>query len=233
MSLHPLVVGDLVVEVVRKKVKHIRLTVYPPDGRVRVSIPLRVNDESVRQAVQSKLTWILRQQAKMKVQEQRTPREYISGEKHSFQGNRFVLNVSYRNASPSVRVRDNCLELSVHPGSDTAQRERVLVAWYRRQLKEAIPPLIAKWEARIGVSVSDWGVRQMKTKWGTCNIRAHRIWLNLELVKKPERCLEYVVVHEMVHLLERYHNAHFKGLMDQFLPQWRLLKDELKREPVL
>jgi hypothetical protein len=231
--MHQLVIDDIVVEIVRKKMKHFRLTVYPPDGRVRASVPLRVSDASVREAVLSKLAWIKRQQVKVKSQERQPLLQYVSGEKHLFQGNRYVLEVVTRNARPGVILRNaSCLELVVRPGSDAAQRERVLTAWYRDQLKKAIPELIAKWEARIGVEVSDWGVKQMKTKWGTCNIRAHRIWLNLELAKRPERCLEYVVVHEMVHLLERYHNAHFKGLMDQFYPQWRLVRDELKREPL-
>lgn len=230
--MHQLIIDGITVEVVRKKIKHFRLTVYPPDGRVRASVPLRVNDNSVRQAVLSKSAWIKRQQAKLQNQERPpAPLQYLSGEKHFFQGKHYVLEVIYRNARPGVTIRDaTCLELSVRPGSGAAERGRVLNAWYRSQLKEAIPPLIAKWETRIGVEVKEWGVKQMKTKWGTCNIQAQRIWLNLQLARRPERCLEYVVVHEMVHLLERYHNAHFKGLMDQFYPNWRLLQKELKRD---
>ncbi|MCZ7554617.1 MAG: M48 family metallopeptidase [Anaerolineales bacterium] len=231
--MHQIIVNDLVVDVVRKDIKNLHVAVYPPSGRVRVAAPLRVDDEAVRLAVISKLGWIKRQQAKFVAQERQSAREYVSGESHYFQGNRYLLNVLYLPEKQGVVIRHNTkIELIVRPGGDTAQRERVMLAWYRRQLKEAIPLLFAKWEPVIGVEVADWGVRQMKTKWGSCNIEARRIWLNLELVKKPTQCLEYIIVHEMVHLLERHHNDRFIGLMDKFLPSWRLLRDELNREPL-
>ena len=139
----------------------------------------------------------------------------------------------YRDGVPKVVVRNNTtIDLVVRPGSDTAQRERVMFAWYRRQLKQLVPPLIAKWEAIVGVDVAEWRVKQMKTKWGTCNPAAGRIWLNLELIKKPVNCLEYIIVHEMVHLLERQHNDRFVAYMDKFMPQWRLLRDELNQAPL-
>ncbi len=230
---HPITVHGLVVEVVRKNIKHLHLAVYPPNGRVRVAAPLRVNDEAVRLAVISKLGWIKRQQAKFAGQERQSAREYVSGESHYFQGRRYRLNVIYQAGPPKVSIRNNTrLDLIVRPGSDTWPRERVLLAWYRQQLKALIPPLIVKWEAILGVTVAEWGVKQMKTRWGTCNIQARRIWLNLELIKKPELCLEYVVVHELVHLLERHHNDRFAALMDQAMPQWRLHREELNREPL-
>src|SRR6266568_1648884 len=188
---HQIIVNDLVVDVVRKNIKNLHLGVYPPAGRVRVAAPLRVNDEAVRLFTISKLTWIKRQQAKFEGQERQSAREYVSGESHYYQGNRYLLNVMYHEGLPAVIIRNNkTMDLVVRPGSDTSKRERILIAWYRQQLKEEIAPLIAKWEAIIGVKVAEWGVKQMKTRWGTCNIEARRIWLNLELVKKPVHCLE-------------------------------------------
>ena len=230
--MHQIVVNGLVVDVVRKDIKNLHLAVYPPNGRIRVAAPSRVDDEAVRLAVISRLAWIKRQQAKFEGQERQSAREYVSGESHYYQGNRYLLNVVYHDAPPKVAIRNKTtLDLFVRTGSDTAQRQRVLLAWYRKQLKEMVPPLIAKWKAIIGVDVADWGVKQMKTKWGSCTIEARRIWLNLELTKKPAHCLEYIVVHEMVHLIERYHNDRFIAYMDQFMPQWRFLRDELNKAP--
>lgn len=230
---HQIRVSGLVVEVVRKKIKNLHLGVYPPGGRVRVAAPLHVSDEAVRLAVITRLAWIKRQKAKFGGQERQSEREFASGESHYFQGYRCRLNVVYQKGWARVVVPNkSTIDLYVRDGSDTSQRKRVFLNWYRQQLKSMIPPLIEKWESIIGEKVDDWGVRQMKTKWGTCTIKARRIWLNLELVKKPVQCLEYVIVHEMVHLLERYHNDRFAALMDSFLPQWRLFRDELNRSPL-
>ncbi|MCC7362081.1 MAG: M48 family metallopeptidase [Anaerolineales bacterium] len=233
MEGHQIAVAGLVVDVVRKDIKHLHLAVYPPAGRVRVAAPLRLDDEAVRLAVVSRLGWIRQQQAKFAEQERETEREYLSGESHYFQGARYRLNVIYQAGRPGVAVRNNrMLDLIVRPGSDRAQRERVMLEWYRQQLKDELARLVPRWEQAIGVTATQVGVKQMKTKWGTCNTRARRLWLNLELAKKPARCLEFVLVHELVHLLERHHNAQFQGLMDRHLPQWRLLRDELNREPL-
>src|SRR5690242_11130214 len=170
---HQIIVSDLVVDVVRKDIKNLHLAVYPPAGRVRVAAPLRVNDEAVRLLIISRLAWIKRQQSRFEGQERQSAREYVSGESHYYQGNRYLLNVMYHNGSPAVIIRNNkTMNLFVRSGSDTSKRERVLIAWYRQRLKEEIAPLIAKWEAIIGVQVAEWGVRQMKAKWGTCNIEA-------------------------------------------------------------
>jgi len=231
--MHQITVNDLVVDIVRKNVKYLRLTVYPPDGRVRVAAPLRVNDEAVRLFAISKLAWIKRQQAKFAAQDRQPTREFVSGESHYFQGRCYLLNVIYHDGPPQVVLRNNAtMDLFVRTGSDAARRERVLLAWYRRQLKETVPPLIAKWEATVGVQVAEWGVKRMKTRWGTCNIRARRIWLNLELAKSSLPCLEYIIVHEMAHLLERKHNRAFVARMDRFMPQWRLCRDELDKGPL-
>jgi predicted metal-dependent hydrolase len=230
---HQIVVHDLVIDVVRKEIKNLHLAVYPPDGRVRVAAPLHVDDEAVRLFAVSKLGWIRRQQAQFAEQERQSAREYVSGESHYYQGRRYLLNVVYHDGPPRVVVRNNTtMDLYVRTGSDTARRERVLLEWYRAQLKAAVPPLLAKWEPVVGVQVADWRIRRMKTKWGTCTIEARRIWLNLELAKRSVRCLEYIIVHEMVHLLERGHTERFTAYMDRFLPQWRLLRDELNRGPL-
>lgn len=231
--MHQITISGLVVDVVRKDIKNLHLAVYPPGGRVRVAAPLRVDDEAVRLFAISKLGWIKRQQAKFNGQERQSAREYVSGESHYFQGNRYLLNVVYQDGPPRVSVRNKTtIDLIVRTGSDTAQRERVLLDWYRGQLKQVLPTLIAHWEAVVGVQVAEWGVKRMKTKWGTCNIGARRIWLNLELAKKPVYCLEYVILHEMVHLLERRHNARFMAYMSRYMPQWQLHRDELNRAPL-
>lgn len=226
-------VSGLAVQVVRKDIKNLHLGVYPPNGRVRVAVPLRVSDEAVRMAVVTRLAWIKRQRAKFAGQNRQSAREFISGESHYFLGRRYRLNVVVRNGTAHVAIRNNhTIDLFVREGSDTAQRERGLLAWYRQQLKELIPPLIQKWEATVGVKVAEWGVKRMKTKWGTCNIKARRIWLNLELAKKPVQCLESIIAHEMVHLLERHHNDRFTALMDGFMPQWRHHRAEMNRAPL-
>ncbi|MBX3065591.1 MAG: M48 family metallopeptidase [Anaerolineae bacterium] len=231
--MHQIVVNGLVVDVVRKDIKNLHLAVYPPDGRVRVAAPHLVNDDAVRLAVISKLAWVKRQQAKYAGQERQSVREYVSGESHYFQGRRYLLNVIYHDAPPKVLIRTNTkIDLYVRSGSDRDQRERVMMTWYRRQLRSVAAPLIAKWEDVLGVKVMDWGIKRMNTKWGTCSIDAQRIWLNLELAKKPVHCLEYVVVHEMVHFLERHHNDRFRDFLDKYLPSWRLLRDELNKQPL-
>lgn len=218
------------VEVVRKDIKNLHLGVYPPDGRVRASVPLRLDDEAVRLALVSRLPWIRRKQKIFRQGERQSQREMVTGESHYFQGRRYLLDVIEAEKPPAVRIRDNAvLELQVRPGADRDKREDILNRWYRRILKERIGPMVAKWEPEVGVKVGEWGVKKMKTKWGSCNVDARRIWLNLELAKKPEICLEYVLVHEMVHFWERYHNEHFRQLMDRHMPNWRLHRDTLNQ----
>jgi len=227
---HQIKVGGLTVDVVRKDIKNLHLAVYPPLGRVRVAAPLLVSDEAVRLAVISKLSWIKKQKCRFTNQSRQSMREYVSGESHYFQGSRYRLNVIYQSGAARVVIRNkSALDLYVRVGSDREQREKVLLEWYRLKLKELIPPLIAHWESIIGVQVADWQVKKMKTKWGTCNITAGRIWLNLELAKKSAQCLEYIIVHEMVHLLERHHNDRFTALMTKFMPQWKLYREELNQ----
>lgn len=215
-------------DVVRKEIRNVHLAVLPPDGRVRVSTPLRVADEQVRRLIIGRLSWIRAQQVKFEQQPRQTARAYVSGETHFYQGRRYRLRVREVDAAPAVRVRGSqFIELQVRSDSTVAQRERVLQAWYREQLKAQVPALAAKWEPVVGVRAAEWAVKLMKTKWGTCNIEARRIWLNLELIKVAPHLLEYVVVHELIHLLERKHNARFKALLDQFMPAWRTYRGEL------
>jgi hypothetical protein len=198
-----------------------------------VAAPIRVRDEAVRLAVISRLGWIKRQRKRFHSQERQSAREYVSRESHYFLGRRYLLSVIEHEGPSHVSRRGNkILELLVPKGASRHRRERILLSWYRRNLKALILPLIQKWEAKIGMKVESWGVRRMKTKWGSCNSADRRIWLNLELAKKPIHCLEYIIVHEMVHLTERHHNDRFTMLMDQFLPNWRQRRDELNHAPL-
>ncbi len=222
------------VDVVRKDIKNLHLAVYPPSGRVRVAAPLRLNDEAVRLAVISRLPWIKKQKSKFTNQARQSEREYVTGESHYFQGRRYRLNVVLQSDKSHAAIRNkSTIDLFVNDPSDKAHREEVMLKWYRQQLKEKIPTLITHWEQLIGVLVADWRIRKMKTKWGTCNIKAQRIWLNLELAKKSSQCLEYIIVHEMTHLLERHHNERFIKLMDEFMPRWRLYREELNHSPLV
>ena len=231
--MYQITVNDITVDVENKEIKNMHLGVYPPNGRVRVSTPMNIDDEAVRLFIISKISWIRKQQRLFKEQARQTEREFVSGESHYVWGERYLLNVIYQKGNPQIVLRNKAyLDLYVREDSGQAQRQRVMTEWYRKQLKEAIPGLIDKWEVVIGVKVNDWGVKLIKTKWGTCNIEAGRIWLNLELAKKPERCLEYIIVHEMMHLLERDHNERFVALMDQFMPKWRIHRDELNALPL-
>lgn len=224
--------GEITIDVVQKDIRNVHLSVYPPTGRVRISAPLRMNPETIRVFAISKLGWIKKQQVRQKSQEREPRREFINRESHYFLGKRYLLRVAEKEAVPNVALKHHTLEISIRPRTNRIKREVILDEWYRQKLKEIVPGFISKWEKQMGVSVNEFGIKRMKTKWGTCNQDAKRIWLNLELAKKPVMCLEYIVVHEMVHLLERSHNERFVNLMDNFMPQWRLSKHELNRFPV-
>jgi predicted metal-dependent hydrolase len=230
---HDLIINGLPVSIVRKDIKNLHLGVYPPHGRVRVAAPLTVTDEAVRLAVLGKLGWIKRQRAKFKAQPRQSAREMVRGESHYFLGTRYRLHIIQQDGAPRVMLRNrSAMDLHVRPGTSAEQRERVLHRWYRQQLKELIPPLLEKWQSALGIQAVDWRIKKMKTKWGTCSVEARRIWLNLELAKKPVQCLEYIVVHELVHLVERHHNDRFVSIMDKYLPQWRLHRQELNAAPL-
>ena len=228
-----IVVNGLVVQIVRKAIKNLHLGVYPPNGRVRVAAPLAVTDNAVRLAVIGKLGWIKRQQARFEAQPRESAREMVSGESHYFLGRRYRLRLIYSAGTPTVLLRGHTrMEVRVRPGTPPEQRERLLNQWYRGQLRKLVPPLLEKWQPALGVIAVEWGIKKMKTKWGACNPQARRIWLNLELVKKPAQCLEYIAVHELAHLLERHHNDRFIAIMDRHLPQWRSIRQELNSAPL-
>jgi len=228
-----MVVAGITVEVNRKDIKNLHVGVYPPNGRVRVAAPLRLDDDAIRRAVITRLKWIRRHQNQFRNQKRQTDREMVTGESHYFQGRRYRLNVIERDEPPTVTLRNKVtMELGVRPGTDRAKREAILHTWYRTRLREQVRPLLATWEPRIGVDVNEVRIKKMKTRWGTCNADAKRIWLNLELAKKPPASLEYILVHEMIHLLHRHHDSEFRSLLDQLLPSWELRRDELNREPL-
>ena len=226
-------VRGIPVQVVRKAIKNIHIGVYPPQGRVRVAVPLSVDDDAVRLAVISRLSWIRRKRAEFLEQERQTLREFVSGESHYFEGRRYRLDVIESDHPPSVSLLNNkWMRLKIRPGADRDMREAVLDRWYRRKLREKLPVIQEKWHPIVGECASEVRIRKMKTRWGSCNEAARRIWLNLELAKKPPNCVEYVLVHELVHLLERKHNDRFRELMDEFLPAWRARRDQLNRAPL-
>lgn len=219
--------------VVRKAIKNLHLGVYPPDGRVRVAAPLAVSDTAVRVAVIRRLRWIRRQKAAFKRQARESRREMVSGESHYFLGRRYRLEVLSTEGRSRVVLRNRrFIELHVAAGTSVRQRERLLARWYRERLRELARPLIEKWQSRLGAQVAAWGIKKMKTKWGSCNAEARRVWLNLELAKKPQECLEYLIVHELAHFRVRHHDDRFNALLDRHLPRWRLIRQILNAEPL-
>lgn len=223
-------IDGLSIQITRKKVKNINLRMYPSKQEIRISAPHYIREQAIRNFAISKLGWIRRKLANYKAPVHPNGPDFITGETHFYKGNPLTLRVSTRNAAPEIILHreQDILEMYVRPGSSKEKRATVLKEWYRARLKEQIPKIIEKWEEPMGVSVAEFGVKKMKTRWGSCNTRARRIWLNLELAKKSPACLEYVVVHEMVHLLERLHNERFYRLMEQFLPSWQEIEKELQ-----
>jgi predicted metal-dependent hydrolase len=224
--------GDIAVEVVKKDIKNLHLSVYPPHGAVRISAPLRMKLDTIRVFAISKLDWIKQQQTKLRAQERETPREYLDRESHYVWGKRYLLKVVEADAPPSLELKHSRIVLRVRPGTTEVMREAMVAQWYREQIRATVPALIAKWERGLGVKVARVFVQKMKTKWGGCNPEARSIRLNTALAKKPAQCLEYIVVHELVHLLERNHNDHFTSLMDRHMPDWKHRRDVLNRAPL-
>lgn len=220
-------VSGIPIDVVYKEIKNLHIGVYPPAGRVRVAAPITFDDDKVRLAVVRRLTWIRRQRERLRTADRQSEREMVTGESHYVWGVRHRLKVIERSGRSHVELDGNRLLLYVPDGTTVERRRDVLDQWYRQQLKLAIPAIIAKWEDTIGASVPRWGVRRMKTKWGSCNRETRHIWINLELAKKHPDCLEYIVVHEMTHYLERNHGDRFAQLMDGFMPDWRARRDLL------
>lgn len=230
---HSIEVRGTVVEIVRKDIKNLHLGVYPPHGRVRAAVPLRLNDEAVRLAVVSRLGWIRRQRARFEQQDRQSQREMVTGESHYVEGRRYRLHIVECSAKPFVRLRNNTtMDLGVPAAANRSKREHILNSWCRSLLRDRLSKLVPKWESLVGVRVAECRIRRMKTRWGTCNAGAGRVWINLELAKKPRACLEYILVHEIVHLFERHHSDRFREHMDRFMPQWRQYRDILNRSPL-
>jgi predicted metal-dependent hydrolase len=224
--------GDITVDVILKDIKNVHLSVHPPAGKVRISAPERMSLDTIRVFAISKLDWIKQQQAKLRGQERESPREYLDRESHYLWGRRYLLTVTENDAPPAIELKHRRMILRVRPGTGQEKREALVEEWYRERLKEAVPPLLGRWEPLLGVKAKRWFVQRMKTKWGSCNHRSGTIRLNTELAKKPPECLEYIVVHELVHLLEPTHNARFLALMDRFMPRWQSHREELNRLPL-
>lgn len=232
MSSNHLTVAGIHVDVVYKNIKNLHIGVYPPEGRVRVAAPLRLDDDAIRLALVQRLAWIKRQRQQLKNANRQSLREMISGESHYVWGSRYRLKVVERPGPAHVETDGDRLILYVSTGQDTDQRRQLLEKWYRLQLRTALPELIADWESKIAVKVARWTIRRMKTKWGSCNPATGHILLNVELAKKHPESLEYVMAHEMVHFLERGHGDRFVALMDHFLPDWRQRRDALNAAPL-
>ena len=226
-------IGSVAFELLRKPIKHMRINVLPPDGAVQVVAPESFTETAIRLAFIARIPWIKKQQQAFLQQARQSEREWVSGECHYLWGRAYRLQVIEHSGAHHMRQgKDNYLQLWVRSNTTAANKAKVLQAFYRQQLEEEVPKLLEKWLPRMGVQIHDWRIKQMRTKWGSCNIEVRRLWLNLELAKKPHACLEYVLVHELVHLLERKHNERFMGLMDQFLPDWRERRQLLNRMPL-
>jgi len=224
--------GDIRIEVEQKNIKNLHLSVYPPKGRVRIAAPTKMNLDTIRIYAISKLSWIKKQQGKILSQKREAPREYLTKESHYYLGKRYLLKVIELDTVPVVNLTHKTIELYVRPGSNTEKRKEILDNWYREQLRNLGVELMGQWEKKMKLKVNELGIKKMKTKWGTCNEEAKRIWLNFELIKKPVECIEYIVVHEMVHFKERNHNDKFMAYMNHFLPEWKQLKNDLNKLPV-
>ena len=223
-------IGNMSIAVTKKNIKNMYIRVLPPDGKVQITAPHSAGDDAIRMFAVSRISWIKKQRANFAAQARQTKRQYVTGETYYVWGRRYRLDVQYSNVRNRVSLTDGRLILQVRPESTTEQRERVLNDWYRNQLKNKLPEVIQKCEQVVGVHASEWKVKNMRTKWGTCNIDQKRIWINLQLAKKTPECLVYVVTHELVHLLERNHNEQFQKYMDIFLPEWRIVKEKLNQQ---
>ena len=224
--------GDLRIDVVRKDIRNVHLSIHPPSGRARIAAPRHLSDDAIRAFAVGKLAWIRARQKRLLEQERESPREYLDRETHYVWGRRCLLRLVERDAPPSVEWRHHRLTLSVRPGTTPSRRGAILDGWYRDQLRAAAMPLAAEWRKRVGVHVGALFVQRMKTRWGSCNRDARTIRLNTDLARKPRECLEYVLVHELAHLIEPTHGAPFVALMDRFMPHWQHRRNQLNALPI-
>lgn len=224
--------GTIEADVILKDIKNVHLSVHPPAGRVRIAAPTRMNLDTIRVFAISKLAWIQQQQKQLAEQQRETRREYVDRESHYLWGKRYLLSVVERDEPPKISLSHSKMILSVRPGTGVAKRHEITEHWYRNQVRQAVPELIERWAPTLGVTVNRFSIQRMRTRWGSCNPKSASIRLNTDLAKKPRQCLEYIVVHEMTHLLEPTHNARFVALMDRHMPQWHHHRQALNRLPV-
>jgi predicted metal-dependent hydrolase len=227
-----LTLGSITVDVVKKDIKNVHLSVYPPAGDVRISAPLRMNLETIRVFAVSKLGWIKEQRKKITGQERETPRNYSERESHYVWGKRYLLRVVEMDCPAEVLLQHNRMVLRVRPTWSRERKQEFLDAWYRGQIRAAVPEMIKRWESVLGIKVERLFIRRMRTKWGSCSRASASIRLNTDLAKKPQECVEYIVLHEMAHLVEPTHNARFIALMDRLMPNWSHYREMLNRLPV-
>ncbi len=223
-------VSNLMVDTIRKEIKNMHLGVYPPHGRIRVAAPLKTSDDAIRLFVISRMSWIRKQQLRFVKQERQTQREYVTGESHYFLGRRYRLNIIHTDTRPRTEIRRMThIDLYIRPDTTTQQKEAIFENWYRFELRKLVPGLLERWQKKMDVKVNEVRIKKMKTKWGTSNPDDKRIWLNLELAKKPLHCVDYVFVHELAHLIEKTHSERFTQLLDSVLPHWQHSKEELNK----
>lgn len=223
-------IGNMSIAVTKKNIKNMYIRVLPPDGKVQITAPYSAENDAIRMFAVSRIAWVKKQRENFKAQARQTKRQYVTGESYYVWGRRYRLDVRYSNVRNEVSLMGGRVVLQVRRESTLEQREHVLNEWYREQLKRKLPEVVQKCEQIVGVHASEWKIKNMRTKWGTCNIDRKRIWLNLQLAKKTPDCLAYVVTHELVHLLERNHNEQFQKHMDTFFPNWRVVKATLNQQ---
>ena len=234
MINNQLEINGIIIELIRKPIKNMHLRIYPPNGDVKVSAPLKLPIKLIRQQLESRSAWIQKQRNRFRTSPPATSAKFETGEQHYFLGKPYTLTVKEQTRAMKIIFDNESLHCLVKSNSTEKERQLILLNWYRQEMNAYLPALIAKWEPIIGVNVAAWGIKIMKTRWGSCNTHARRIWLNLNLIKKPLSCLEYVLVHEMIHILEASHNKRFYMLMEKFLPQWRETQKQLEEsQPVL
>jgi predicted metal-dependent hydrolase len=227
------VIGGIEVQVNHKAIKNIHLSVLPPNGQVRLSVPKNTSEQAVRLAIINKLAWIKKQQADFVAQPRQSSREMVSGESHYLWGRRYRLDIVEKTGKHLVNEKGSGkLELKVSPNTTVDNRLKLLNQFYRQKIQDELLKLLPHWQTKLGVEANSVGIKRMKTKWGSCNIQAKRLWLNLELAKKPPECLEFILVHELIHLIERHHNDRFRSLMDRHMQDWRERRKLLNSLPL-
>lgn len=224
--------GELTIDVTLKEIKNVHLSVHPPTGKVRLSAPSQTNLETLRLYAISRLPWIKKQQTKLRHQEREAPRQYLDRESHYFFGKRYLLRVTESDSPSTVLLRHREIEIVAKPGSSEKARQQLVHDWYRRELRKAARPYVLSWHTSLEVREPAIGIKKMRTKWGSCSPGQNRIWINLELAKKPPECLDYLILHETVHMLEPNHGFRFVTIMDQQMPQWRNYRDRLNALPI-